>query len=71
MFFFDDNSMELIIEKCKKNMFMKFLIDMGLDEKSAQFLNCLADAGCPIDSIIKGIMDFSKKQQEEQHESNA
>ena len=58
MFFFDDDSMNAIIDKVKKNMFINFLIDCGLDDKSAQFLNCLVDAGCPIDSIVKGIMDF-------------
>lgn len=66
MFFFDDDCMGAIIEKCKRKMFMNILIDIGLDEKSAQLLDCLADAGCPIDSIIKGITDFAKKIQEEQ-----
>lgn len=70
MFFFDDDSMERLIDTCKKNMLINFLMDLGLDEKSAQFVNCLADAGCPIDSIMKGIIDFAKKGQDgNQHES--
>ena len=57
---FDDNFYDTVIENMKSRAFLGILSGFGLPDETLKLLSCLIRAGCPVDAIMKGLMDYSE-----------